>query len=125
MFFIDEAHKRNYETLLENFNDSLPSIEYEVAAYIMAVPEILKRLPVDSLRYPFEWVYVWEDENDPETKRLSDAVYYMDDPYRELVLAGFHMFNGEPFRLNRGLDHWQDIHFKLFVQACKIRGRFE
>lgn len=125
MFFIDEAHKRNFETMLENFKDSLPSIEYEVAAYIMAVPEILKRLPVDSLRYPFEWVYVWEDENDPETKRLSDAIFYMDDPYKELVMAGFHMYNGESFRLNRGLDHWQDIHFQVFIQACKIRGRFQ
>lgn len=124
MYFIDQAHKRNFETLLDNFKNSLPSVEYEVAAYIMAIPEILKRIPGNSLKFPFEWVWEWEDDNDPETKKLSDAIFYMDDPYKELVMAGFHMFNGEPFRLNRGLDRWDQVHFQVFVQACKIRGRF-
>lgn len=90
----------------------------------MAIPDVLKRIPGDSLQFPFEWVWDWEDENDLETKRQSDAIFYMDDSYKELVVTGYHMFNGEPFRLNRGLDHWDDLHFQVFIHACKIRGKF-
>lgn len=123
MFFIDEAHKRNYDTLLDVYKSSLPSVEYEVACYILALPEVLKRVPIDhDVEFPFDWVWIYDEAG--ERKNPSDALYYMDDPYKELVLAGFHMFNGEEFRLNKGLDRWGEVHFQVFIQACKIRGRF-
>ncbi|MEK3868031.1 MULTISPECIES: DUF2538 family protein [Paenibacillus] len=124
MFFVNEAHRKNYESLLNFYASSLPSIEYEVACYILALPEVLKRIPEDhSIKLPFDWVHHWEDENDESTKRLSDAIFYMDDPYKHLVFAGMHMYNGEIFRLNSGLSTWNDTHFQVFIQACKIRGK--
>lgn len=124
MFFVNEAHRKNYESLLKFYASSLPSIEYDVACYILALPEVLKRIPEDhNVKFPFDWVHHWEDENDESTKRLSDAIFYMDDPYKYLVFAGMHMYNGEIFRLNNGLDTWNDTHFQVFVQACKIRGK--
>lgn len=125
MFFINEAHRKNYKSLLDFYASSLPSIEYDVASYILALPEILKRIPENhNVNFPFDWVYNWEDENDEDTKRLSDAIFYMEDPYRSLVFAAMHMYNGEMFRLNDGLNRWNDTHFQVFIQACKIRGKF-
>ncbi|KAF6614310.1 MULTISPECIES: DUF2538 family protein [Paenibacillus] len=76
MFFVNEAHRKNYESLLEFYASSLPSIEYEVACYILALPEVLKRIPEEhSFKFAFDWVHHWEDENDESTKRLSDAIF--------------------------------------------------
>jgi hypothetical protein len=124
MYFIDQAHKNNFESLLEFFGDSLPSIEYEVACYVLALPEVLKRIPEEhDTKFPFDWAWDWDEQE--ENKRPSNALYYMDDSYKQLVIAANHMYNGEEFRLNRGLDHWEDIHFNIFIQACKIRGKFK
>lgn len=124
MFFINEAHRKNYESLLNFYESSLPSIEYEVACYVLALPEVLKRIPEDhSVEFPFDWAWEYDEEN--KNNKPTNALYYMDDAYKQLVIAANHMYNGESFRLNKGLDHWDRIHLEVFIQACKIRGEFE
>ncbi|KRE31623.1 DUF2538 family protein [Paenibacillus sp. Soil522] len=123
MFFVNEAHRKNYESLLKFYESSLPSIEYEVACYVLALPEVLKRIPEDhNVEFPFDWA--WEYDEGNNKNKPTNALFYMDDPYQQLVIAANHMYNGEPFRLNKGLDNWDELHFKIFVQACKIRGKF-
>lgn len=123
VFFVDAAHKRNYKSLLDFYKDSLPSIEYDVACYVLALPEVLKRIPEEhNVEFPFDWAWEYDEESD--SRKMTSELYYMDDPYQQLVIAANHMYNGDEFRLNRGLDRWEDIHFQIFIQACKIRGKF-
>lgn len=124
MFFLDEAHQKNYESLLQFYKSSLPSIEYEAACYILALPEVLKRIPAEhNVEFPFDWAWEYDEENGQN--KATDALFYMDEGYKQLVIAANHMFNGESFRLNKGLDNWDKSQFELFIQACKIRGKFE
>ncbi|KJD42798.1 DUF2538 family protein [Paenibacillus terrae] len=122
MFYINEAHRKNYESLLKFYESSLPNIEYEVACYVLALPEVLKRIPENyNVEFPFDWAWKYENGQIMPT----NALFFMDDPYKQLVIAANHMYNSEPFPLNRGLEHWDKIHFEIFIQACKIRGEFQ
>lgn len=123
MYFSNEEHARNYQSLLDirRIYKNGEEPDYETVYYITAYPEVYKC---------FDW-NVFKTEYSP----LSALIFHEDKKQGvdsggltsstlALVKAGQSLFNGYKIDLS-DLPLYNEELFEVFFQACKLRWRIE
>lgn len=108
MYFYNEQHQVNFETMLTRFPVGKSDPEYRVGCYIVAHPEIFLK----ATRKP--WGNIFDDWMVEED--FSSGI-------RLLVDLGLHLFGGgsHNFNLLDGVTTWDTGNYSVFHQACEIR----
>lgn len=110
IFFVDEHHKNNYIALLIHF-DVRQDREYSTACYVLAHPEICRKVNWKSCESPFEFVK-WRGD-----KRVD-----LSNGYSLLVQMARNLFDSNNrFNLMDGISTWDGSLLRIFYQAMDIR----
>lgn len=144
LYFIDECHEKNYENLLKDFPQAKEYGDYRCAIYIVALPEIYKKIGGKTGRYPFVWVNAVEEVEtikfDEETYSFydlrtlrekengsadfsDDAYYALSSSYQSLVQLGEELYGNvyKGFEIMDVIADFDDKLYKVFMQVLKIR----
>jgi len=110
MYFRNETHRQNFLKLLFHFN-VFGDREYCVACYVLACPEIFRKVAWSKCNNPFDFLK-WRGSNRVD---LSNG-------YRLLVEMAKNLFNDRnQFNLMEGLRTWDEHLRRIFLEAVNIR----
>jgi hypothetical protein len=110
VFFVNEHHRQTFIALLVHFGVGQDR-EYMAACYILAHPEIARKVNWSACEYPFEWLK-WRGN-----KRVD-----LSTGFRLLVEMAANLYNSNnKFNLMDALHVWDDKCLRLFYQAVDIR----
>lgn len=118
MYFVNEQHEANYNQLVARYRAER-DVEYRVACYIVAVPEIWSKHGGNTGERPFDWTFAPGDDDD--NVQRSEGYGWLSGGYRRLVDLGMNLYNSSEFDLCSGLGNWGDECFRIFHQAVHIR----
>lgn len=146
LYFIDECHERNYEIMLKDFPQAIEYSDYRCAVYVVALPEIYKKIGGKSGRYPFIWVDAVEEvetvkfdeeegttyfsydlrvlrEKEDGSVDYSDAYYALSSSYKSLVQLAEELYGSryKGFEIMDAIADFDDKLYKVFMQLLKIR----
>lgn len=126
MYFIDNKHKRNFETLLFRYPEyKRKNLEYLPTLYLAAFPEIYKCIDINKITgedpgaTPLMQLTNWDEEEN----KLIVSHEALTSGTRAMVQVGLSLFNGYPINLGRCLrlvttKEWSDV----LLEAIKIRS---
>jgi hypothetical protein len=129
MYFVSKEHERNFKELVLRFH-AQQDPEYQTACYVVALPEVWRKIDGDTGEYPFSWVSKFKDEEPPEgynededENPYSEAFGMLSSGYQKIVLAAANLYNSsmDEFNLMKALGTWGDELFSVFLQAVAIR----
>ncbi|MCS4486672.1 DUF2538 family protein [Staphylococcus americanisciuri] len=115
LFFVNHAHRENYEALLLYYSDSETNPIINGACYIVALPEIFDAIDVFNAPLPFSWVYN-EQGLTPEMTNLSVPIQY-------LVAAALEVTDVQVFKpsgYTMGLNNWNLVQMRIFWQYTAL-----
>ncbi|ANB66152.1 hypothetical protein GFC29_3833 (plasmid) [Anoxybacillus sp. B7M1] len=112
MYFVDDEHRKFFELLLKQFPVAQHDKQYRVACYIVAHPEIYRRVSQLIEDSPMEWYFDW---------KAGEIEIDFSSGFRKLLEAAAHLWNGDDaFSLYDALHTWDKTCFNMFVQAIII-----
>ncbi|CAG7658974.1 DUF2538 family protein [Paenibacillus allorhizosphaerae] len=97
----------------------MPSIEYDAACYVLALPEVFKVVP-DNIE--FDWTRRYDEEY--EEFMQTEALLSMEEGDKQLVLAADNLFSGLSFFLKDGLDHWMIKSLQFSSRPARSKAVF-
>ena len=108
MYFYNDNHQFNFESLLTRFPLGKSDPEYRAGCYIVSHPEIFHKA---TRRASDDLFDDWMTQED-----FSSGI-------RLLVDLGLHLFGGgrHPFNLLDGISTWDTGNYSVFKQACETR----
>ncbi|WP_088832610.1 DUF2538 family protein [Paenibacillus tyrfis] len=110
IFFVNSDHKNNFRKLLVRFSATRDR-EYAVACYVLAHPEIFRKINWSRIVQPFDFLK-WRGHNAVD---LSNG-------FRLLVDAARNLFNyNNKFNLMDALSTWDQKSIAVFHSAMDIR----
>ena len=114
-FYVNHAHRENYEALLAYYTDSIDNPIVDGACYIVALPEIFDRVDVFNSALPFSWVY---DEHG-----ITDTMKGLSVPLQYLVAAALEVTDVTLFKpsgYTMGMNNWNIVQMRIFWQYTAI-----
>lgn len=127
MYFVNKAHKMNFERMNEVFPRARKNSEYRATCYIAAHPEIFKCFAPDKQEHgPFSWYFDYL-ENPEDFIVRRDRGETGGDPApltgqtKELVELALNLWNGRACDLSFGLSIWDRDLYQVALQAIDLR----
>ena len=117
-FYQNHEHKEMYQSIRGYFSESLKNPEVDAACYIIALPDIYKRINIFELIFPMDWVKADGRLSEP-FKQLRPHIQYLALAAAE---ASGIKFNTKP-ALSLGLEYWNLEQLKIFWQFTAIRRK--
>jgi hypothetical protein len=110
-YFVDNQHQQNCTSLLIHFGVNSDR-EYMTACYVLAHPEICRKVNWKACEYPFEFLK-WRGNKSVD---LSNG-------YMLLVQMAANLYNADndKFNLMDALRVWDNNLLQVFYQAIQIR----
>ncbi|TVT28862.1 DUF2538 family protein [Salinicoccus cyprini] len=117
-YYQNHEHKEMYLSIRGYFAEALKNPEVDAACYIIAMPDIYRRINIFELTFPMDWIR--------EEERLSQAFKALKPHIQYLALAAAEAsgmkFNTKP-ALSLGLAYWNLEQLKIFWQFTAIRRK--
>ncbi|MCG3413381.1 DUF2538 family protein [Staphylococcus massiliensis] len=114
-FYVNHAHRENYEALRVYYTDSEHNPVLDGACYIVALPEIFNSVDIFKSPLPFSWVY---DENG-----LTDTMKNLSVPLQYLVAVALETSDVQIFKpsgFTMGMNNWNIAQMKIFWQYTAL-----
>lgn len=115
LFYVNHAHRENYEALLVYYSDSETNPVINAACYIVALPEIFDAIDVFDSPLPFSWVY---NENG-----LTEQMQNLSVPIQYLVAAALEVTDVNIFKpsgYTMGMNNWNLVQMRIFWQYTAL-----
>lgn len=78
MYFVDEQHELNYQTILMLWPHAMRDVEYKAPVYILSIPMIFEKVEdyMDDFETPVDWIWrylKWDEQYKKEWERYEGA----------------------------------------------------
>jgi hypothetical protein len=118
MYFANEEHKKNYESLMSLYRlKHNQDVEYESSVYISAYPPIFDCFD-NTISTEFSPIVYLSDEE--LAQEFGHNIAKLTGTTRRMVSFGMSLFNGSPVQLS-DLSMLADEEFNVIMQAIAIR----
>lgn len=134
IYFVDDQHKRNFETVLAIWRVSKGNTEYMTACYILAVPMIFEKVEnlIDDFKNPIDWIWRWEYkynlsklpeyQDDDEEEEIPEIPYDLTGSMIQLGKFSLNMWNSyEYFNLMNCLGRLDEENYQVLKCAMDMR----
>ena len=114
-FYVNHAHRENYEALRLYYTQSENDPVIDGACYIVALPEIFDKVDVFESELPFSWVY---DQNG-----ITETMKSISVPIQYLIAAALEVTDVNIFRpsgYTMGMNNWNIAQMRIFWQYTAI-----
>ena len=114
-FYVNHAHRENYEALRIYYKDSETNPVVDGACYIVALPEIFDKVDVFESELPFSWVY---DQNG-----ITETMKELSVPLQYLIAAALEVTDVNLFRpsgFTMGMNNWNIAQMRIFWQYTAL-----
>ena len=114
-FYVNHAHRENYEALRIYYKDSDHNPVVDGACYIVALPEIFEKVDVFQSELPFSWVY--------NQKGITETMKQISVPLQYLIAAALEVTDVNLFRpsgFTMGMNNWNIAQMRIFWQYTAL-----
>src|SRR5699024_3818551 len=114
-FYVNHAHRENYEALRIYYKDSETNPVVDGACYFVELTELLDKVDVFESELPISWVY--------DQKCIKKTMKELSVPLQYLIAAALEVTDINLFRpsvFNMGMNNWNIAQMRIFWQYTAL-----
>ncbi|MBF0706589.1 DUF2538 family protein (plasmid) [Alkalihalobacillus hwajinpoensis] len=135
MYYIDENHSSNFETVIERWPKAVTNLEYLTSCYILSIPMIYENVSkwLDEFETPVDWIWEWEWKytltqidpiyiEDHEKAKAVEIPYDLTNSMIQLGKFSLNMWNSyEYFNLMECISSLDQPNYQAVINAIHLR----